>query len=72
MCGSGSLKRKGEEMGLKFFHVTSRSPAPMEAELNAFLARHRVVTVERRFVEAGRCGCVEDHYSGLACMPGPQ
>lgn len=25
----------------------------MEAELNAFLARHRVVTVDRRFVEAG-------------------
>ena len=40
-------------MPLKFFHISSRDPATMEAELNAFLARHRVVTVERRFVECG-------------------
>jgi hypothetical protein len=40
-------------MGLKFFHISSRSPDPIEAELNVFLARHRVVTVERRFVEDG-------------------
>ncbi|MFZ4595436.1 MAG: integrase core domain-containing protein [Verrucomicrobiaceae bacterium] len=40
-------------MPLKFFHISSRDPATMEAELNVFLARHRVVTVERRFVECG-------------------
>jgi superfamily II DNA helicase RecQ len=40
-------------MPLKFFHISSRDPTTMEAELNAFLARHRVVTVERRFVECG-------------------
>ena len=40
-------------MGLKFFHVPSWDPGSVEAELNAFLARHRVVTVERRFVDSG-------------------
>jgi hypothetical protein len=40
-------------MPLKFFHISSRDSAPMEAELNAFLSRHRVVTVDRRFVECG-------------------
>ncbi len=40
-------------MGLKFFHVFSRDPGAMETELNSFLARHRVVNVERRFVESG-------------------
>jgi hypothetical protein len=40
-------------MGLKFFHISSRPPDSIEAELNVFLARHRVVTVERRFVEDG-------------------
>ena len=40
-------------MPLKFFHVNSRNPEAMEAELNGFLARHRVVTIDRRFVECG-------------------
>lgn len=40
-------------MALKFFHVSSRDAAPMEAELNSFFSRHRVVTIDRRFVEAG-------------------
>ena len=56
-------------MGLKFFHISSRSPDPIEAELNVFLARHRVVTVERRFVEDGADSfwavCV-DYLSGEA------
>jgi len=38
-------------MALKFFHIASRDSVPMGAELNAFLAGHRIVTVERRFVE---------------------
>jgi superfamily II DNA helicase RecQ len=54
---SGPRSGRGFEttpgMPLKFFHIPSRDPALMEAELNAFLARHRVVTVERRFVECG-------------------
>ena len=40
-------------MALKFFHIASRDSGPMEAELNAFLSRHRIVTVDRRFVEHG-------------------
>ena len=56
-------------MGLKFFHISSRSPDSIEAELNVFLARHRVVTVERRFVEDGADSfwavCV-DYLSGEA------
>lgn len=48
----GALKSR-PSMPLKFFHISSRDSAPMEAELNSFLSRHRVVTVERRFVEAG-------------------
>jgi hypothetical protein len=40
-------------MGLKFFHVPSRDPGSVESELNAFLARYRVVTMERRFVDNG-------------------
>ncbi len=40
-------------MPLKFFHISSRDSAPMEAELNSFISRHRIVTIERRFVEQG-------------------
>jgi hypothetical protein len=40
-------------MPLKFFHIASRDSAPMEAELNAFISRHRIVIIDRRFVEAG-------------------
>ncbi|MCP5557974.1 MAG: SUMF1/EgtB/PvdO family nonheme iron enzyme [Verrucomicrobiaceae bacterium] len=31
-------------MPLKFFHIASRDSAPMEAELNAFISSHRIVT----------------------------
>ena len=44
---------KAEYMPLKFFHIASRDSTSMEVELNSFLSRHRVVTVERRFVECG-------------------
>ncbi len=41
-------------MPLKFFHIPSRDPATAEADLASFLSRHRVVTIERRFVEDGQ------------------
>jgi superfamily II DNA helicase RecQ len=37
----------------KFFYIPVRSPADAEAELNAFLARHTVQTVDRQFIAAG-------------------
>ncbi len=40
-------------MPLKFFHISSRDSAPMESELNSFISSHRIVTIERRFVEQG-------------------
>jgi len=41
------------KMALRFFTIPVRAPAEAERELNAFLASHRVLTVERRFVDAG-------------------
>ena len=40
-------------MPFKFFHIPIRDPGPAEAELNAFLASHKVLAVERRWVEEG-------------------
>jgi hypothetical protein len=40
-------------MSFKFFYVPSRNPESTEAELNSVLASHRVVTIERKFVENG-------------------
>ena len=40
-------------MSFKFFYVPSRNPVSTEAELNSFLSSHRVVTIERKFVENG-------------------
>jgi superfamily II DNA helicase RecQ len=40
-------------MPLKFFHIQTKDAERMEAELNGFLARHRIVTIERRFVDCG-------------------
>lgn len=40
-------------MALKFFHIGTRDAEAMEAELNSFLSRHRIVTIERRFVDCG-------------------
>ena len=40
-------------MPLKFFIVPVLDAAPAEAELNAFLARHRVVAIDRRWVDQG-------------------
>lgn len=37
-------------MPLKFFAVPASAPAEAESELNVFLSRHRVVTIERRLV----------------------
>lgn len=40
-------------MPLKFFHIRTKDAESMETELNGFLARHRIVTIERRFVDCG-------------------
>ena len=40
-------------MAFRFFNVPVRAPAEAEREINGFLASHRVLTVERRFVDAG-------------------
>lgn len=40
-------------MPLKFFIVPVLDAAPAEAEINAFLARHRVVAIDRRWVDQG-------------------
>lgn len=40
-------------MPLKFFHISSCDPSSTEGDLNIFIARHRVVTIERRFVDCG-------------------
>ncbi|AMV24236.1 ATP-dependent DNA helicase RecQ [Gemmata sp. SH-PL17] len=40
-------------MALTFFTVPIRDPAPGEGALNAFLGCHRVLGVDRRFVDAG-------------------
>lgn len=41
-------------MPLKFFHVPSRDPGQIEADLASFVSNHRVVTIERRFVDDGQ------------------
>ena len=40
-------------MAYKFFHIPASSSAAAEAELNGFLARYRVQTVDRQFIAAG-------------------
>ena len=40
-------------MALHFFTIPVSAPAIPQAELNAFLAQHRVLVVERRFVDLG-------------------
>jgi superfamily II DNA helicase RecQ len=53
-------------MPLKFFVVPECDPGEAEAEVNAFLGRHRVVAIDRRWVEQGGSSfwaiCV-DHFS---------
>lgn len=44
-------------MAFKFVAVPIRDPGAAESELNAFLRGHRVLSVERRFVEAGPNSC---------------
>ena len=41
-------------MPLKFFHIPSRDPVMGEAELHSFTSSHRVVTIDRRFVDDGQ------------------
>lgn len=40
-------------MGLKFWKIPARGCEQIEAELNAFLGAQRILSVDRRFVEAG-------------------
>lgn len=40
-------------MPFKIFHIPIRDPGPAETELNAFLASHRVLAVDRRWVDQG-------------------
>jgi superfamily II DNA helicase RecQ len=40
-------------MPLKFFLVPAFEPAAAETEINAFLGSHRVVAIDRRFVDQG-------------------
>lgn len=40
-------------MPLRFFVVPAMSPQEAEEELNGFLARHRVVGIDRRWVDLG-------------------
>ncbi len=42
-------------MRVRFFTIPAFEPAEAEAELNAFLANHRVSTVDRQFVAQGEC-----------------
>ena len=40
-------------MGLRFFVVPVRDPSAFEQELNGFLARHKVVSVQRQLIDQG-------------------
>lgn len=40
-------------MKLKFFSINALEPEPDQQELEGFCARHRIVSVDRRFVERG-------------------
>ena len=40
-------------MAFRFFTVPIQSASAVESELNAFLRRHKVLSVDRRFVEDG-------------------
>ena len=40
-------------MAFRFFTISVHDGADVEAELNAFLGAHRVVSVDRRFVDLG-------------------
>jgi superfamily II DNA helicase RecQ len=57
-------------MSLHFFFISAARPQPFQDELNQFLAAHRVVAVDRRWIEAGEASgwaiCVE-----VAHGPGP-
>jgi len=40
-------------MGLRFFTIPIQDSAGPEAELNGFLSSHKVLAVERRWVDQG-------------------
>jgi superfamily II DNA helicase RecQ len=59
-------------MSLKFFMIPVRHPSQGEEELNSFLSSHRVLAVDRRFVEQGENSywtvCVD--YDNAVAGPG--
>ncbi len=40
-------------MGLRFFVIPVRDPSAFEQELNGFLARHKVVSIDRHLIDQG-------------------
>ena len=62
-------------MGLRFFVVPVQGGVALEQELNAFMDGHKVVAVERRFVDQGACSfwaiCVDyiSHVRGNETAP---
>lgn len=57
-------------MELHFFVVPALDPAPAQAELNAFIASHRVTQVDRQLVQAGP-GAYWALCISVASGPGP-
>jgi hypothetical protein len=62
-------------MSYKFFLIPVRDPGIAESELNAFLGHHRVLAVERRWVDQGADSywafCV-DYFDGAMGSPDRQ
>jgi superfamily II DNA helicase RecQ len=60
-------------MSLHFFHIPARAPEPAQSELNAFLAGHRVLAVQREWLadgaHSGWAFCVEVA-TGPGTLPG--
>jgi superfamily II DNA helicase RecQ len=50
-------------MGFRFFTISIHDSGPVAEELNGFLSQHRILAVDRRFVEQGSssfwCFCVD-------------
>lgn len=64
-------------MPFSFYTIPARDPAPAAAELNGFLRSHKVLAVDRRWVDAGADSfwavCVDylDHTPGTPAGPRP-
>ena len=64
-------------MPFSFFTIPARDPTPAAADLNGFLRSHKVLAVDRRWVDAGADSfwavCVDylDHTPGATAGPRP-